>query len=608
MSQLRNVVALTLSVTSIAWGQSAGTKPVSDSTKSPSAANAPGQVKTVDATRKQALALLDQLLVLAGGFADVEVRIRVQAQIADLLWEHDQPRARGLFIAAFNATAEAELPPVDKDIPPSYVGADSHYPLRVDLLRIISQRDSALAVKLIATVVDQPPNVDPKFFGSGYGQYSEQGLLYHQIAHNIAGSDPAAAAQIARAFIEKGDIDSGVQVLRSLPAANVDLTRDIFAQALAAARRDKERTVSNMRSLADIIFPRFGEGVILFTSGDREPRTDKPRSPEFIEPFLEFAYDAITEQIKLTQGSERRLDGPHSPPDFTVARLLLPYFEQYMPDKATILRPRVEEAVRVAAASVRERGETGRTAGLLTTQEMVEAAETSMRPEQREGTYFQAAMRAAQAGQIDQAKDIANKITNTQTRSAVESHIRRMEDQKRSEAVRDALSRGDFDAAYRLISEHSDLRRRIGELGNLAMALLTKKENARAVQMIAEAQQLFPNMENSIDTVYDQLRLAGIVARLDVDRGFEDLSQTVVSINKAKLASRWSKIEKGPEGTWVRKDNGVGGLGFAFDAGLATFGRIDFNRALQAARGLEMKEASVLAQLAVCRAVLGNRR
>jgi hypothetical protein len=264
--------------------------------------------------------------------------------------------------------------------------------------------------------------------------------------------------------------------------------------------------------------------------------------------------------------------------------------------------------VRVAAASARERGNIGRAAGPLTAQEMVETAESIDKPEERDGTYFQAASRAAQAGQLDQAKEIANKITSPQTRSSVESHIRTMEDQKRDQGARDAIGRGEFDNAYRIINEISEPRRRIGDLGNLALALLTKKENARALQIISEAQRLIESMENSIETVFDHLRLAGIAARLDVDRGFEDLSHVVLSINEATLASRWTKIEKGPEGAWVRKDVGIGRLGGAFDVGLTVFGEIDFNRALQAARGLDMKEASVLAQLAVCRGVLRSRR
>jgi len=563
-------------------------------------------VKILDAMSKQALSLLDQLLESAGSFADVEVRIRVQTQIADLLWEHDHARARGLFIAAFNATADAELPPVDKDIPPSYVGADSHYPLRVDLLRLISQRDSALALQLIETVVDQPPNVDPKFLGSGYGKYSEQGLLYRQIAGSIAGSDPAGAARIGRMFIEKGDIDSGLVVLRSLPATSADLARDIFMQTLSVARRDRSRAFLFIRSLADIVFPRFGEGVLRFTSGGSNSGSSaSPRNSELVAPFLEFALEVIMETTRSNQASDDGTGPPgrQTPRDLTAARLLLPYFEQYMPDKATILRPRLEEAVRAAVASPDVRSGITSTGGLLTAKEMVEAAETSVRPEIREMTYRQAAMLAAQAGQLDQAREIANKITEPGTRSSVESFIRNREDQKRSDAVQAAIRRGDFDTAYGLINEHSDPRRRIGDLGTLALALSTKKENARASQVIAEAQRLIPNMENSIDTVYDQLRLAGIAARLDVDRGFEDLSQAVASLNKAKLAARWTKMEKGPE-AWARTENGLVRLGFAFDAGFGAFGRIDFNRAVQAARGIEMKEASVLAQLGICRGVL----
>ena len=609
MSQIGKAIAVTLTVTSIVWGQSTGARPANETGKTPTA-DAQWRAKTVDATRKQPLALLDQLLESAGGFTDAEVRIRVQTKIADLLWEHDQPRARELVTAAFHAIAKTELPPIDKEIPPSYVGADSHFPLRSELVRMIAEHDPVLAVKLVETVVDEPPNIDAEFLGSGYGHYSEQSLLYKQIADRIGVSDPVDAARIGRNSIEKGDIELGLRVLGSLPAANADLANDLFAQALAASSRDKERAVSHMSSLAGIVFPRFGEGVILFVSGDRDRLQANPPKPEFVRPFLEFAYEVITDQIRSTKpgDGEGKVYGSQAPPDFTVFRLLVPYFEQYMPDKASILRPRLEEAVRMATASAGERGEIGRARTLLTVQEMLEAAETAESPERRDRIFFEAAVRASRSGDLDQAKQIANKITSSQTRSSVELSIRNMEDQQRSQAIHEAIRRGDFDNAYRLINEQPDLRRRIGELGNLALGLLTKRENARAAQVIAEAQRLIPNTESSFDRMYNQLRLAGIASRLDVDRAFGDLRSAVVTINSAKLAPKWKKIEQGPPGTFVRTDIGIGRLGFAFDAGFAAFGRIDFNRALQAARGIEMKEVSVLAQLAVCRGALNNKQ
>src|SRR5439155_26454201 len=125
------------------------------------------------------------------------VRIRTQGQIADLLWPRDETRARRLFEKAFQATAIAPLPVPDSSMPPSYIGPNSHYPLRNDLIRLVSQRDPGLAMKLIDSVVDMPPNVDQKFINGGYGTYSEQDMLRFQFALYIAHSEPQRAAEIA---------------------------------------------------------------------------------------------------------------------------------------------------------------------------------------------------------------------------------------------------------------------------------------------------------------------------------------------------------------------------------------------------------------------------
>src|SRR4030095_6095568 len=144
---------------------------------------------TLASNQRKALAQLDQLLNLSKTFEDAEIRIRIQAHIADLLWVRDEPRARVLFEEAFRAISSVKLPPQDKSMPPSYVGSDSHYPLRSDLVRLVSPRDPSLAAKLVDSVVDQPPNVDPKFLGSGYGSYSERDMLQFQFGQSITNSD-----------------------------------------------------------------------------------------------------------------------------------------------------------------------------------------------------------------------------------------------------------------------------------------------------------------------------------------------------------------------------------------------------------------------------------
>src|SRR5437870_3532757 len=55
--------------------------------------------------QQRALWLLDQLFDEAQGFADAPLKLRTQAQIADLLWPYDEPRARRQFEDIFQAIA-----------------------------------------------------------------------------------------------------------------------------------------------------------------------------------------------------------------------------------------------------------------------------------------------------------------------------------------------------------------------------------------------------------------------------------------------------------------------------------------------------------------------
>src|SRR5438876_353744 len=60
--------------------------------------------KTLTLHQQHALGLLDQLFDQAKEFSDAQAKIRIQAQIDDLLWGYHEPRARRQFEAAFQAS------------------------------------------------------------------------------------------------------------------------------------------------------------------------------------------------------------------------------------------------------------------------------------------------------------------------------------------------------------------------------------------------------------------------------------------------------------------------------------------------------------------------
>lgn len=285
---------------------------------------------------KKALALLDKISEMSKSFEDPAVRIRTQAQIADLLWTRDETRARRLFEKAFQATATVPLPAPDSSMPPSYVGADSHYALRNDLISLVSRRDPGLASKLIDSVVDQPPNVDQKFINSGYATYSEQDMLRFQFAMYITHSEPQRAAEIAKALLQRGDIRRTLSIVEELRRNEQTLADDLFVQALSRVKETNATSRENIRLLANYIFPGFGEGVIRFTGGTHRQGDSESNavSPALRDQFLDLALGAVMQWIDVRQqsaASPAPRANPNETHDLTTARLLLPYFDQHLP-------------------------------------------------------------------------------------------------------------------------------------------------------------------------------------------------------------------------------------------------------------------------------------
>lgn len=549
---------------------------------------------------KRALALLDKISETSKSFEDPAVRIRTQAHIADLLWTRDEPRARRLFEKAFQATATAPLPATDGSMPPSYVGADSHYPLRNDLIRLVSQRDAGLAMKLIESVVDQPPNLDQKFINSGYGNYSERDMLRFQFALYVAQSEPRRAAEIASQLLQRGDIGRTLSIIEALRSNEQALADDLFAQALARVKQTNAASRESIGLLANYIFPGFGEGVLRFTSGTR-PRESNAVSPALRDQFLEAALGAVTQWIDVRQKSEAApaQDRPNETTDLTVARLLAPYFEEHLAQKSAGVRARLE-AVR-GAESDSSKNRAG------TVEELLSRAESSNANE-RDRFYSEAIMRALQSGNVDQASAILPKVGDERMRAQLEPTLRRARAQEQQERSRVALNAGDFDTAYRLINEISERSLRVSMLGNMATLLSYKKDTARASQILSVQEQLIGKAEDPTERAQELVRFAGVAARIDLERGFEAARLAVEALNRSSISPQWVKVENVTDAagrTTSRRHVGLQLLAsFLFDNTFSELARSDFDRALRLAEALEMKEASAFAQLGICRGAL----
>src|SRR6267143_4787322 len=98
---------------------------------------------------KKAYRLLDQVIDEAQSLKLVENRVRVQINAADLLWDHNQPRARSLFSLAAEGVAEMMRAPDSTDRPNPNQGRRPGG-LRQELVLTVARHDASMAYQLLA--------------------------------------------------------------------------------------------------------------------------------------------------------------------------------------------------------------------------------------------------------------------------------------------------------------------------------------------------------------------------------------------------------------------------------------------------------------------------
>jgi hypothetical protein len=112
-----------------------------------------------------ALSLLQSLAVDARSYSDEPLRARVQARIADVIWNHDKEAARALFQRAWEIAERLDHAGADSGLPgrgPSNAGrTQSKTSLRREILSLASRCDHVLGEEFLAKLTPRD-DADPK--------------------------------------------------------------------------------------------------------------------------------------------------------------------------------------------------------------------------------------------------------------------------------------------------------------------------------------------------------------------------------------------------------------------------------------------------------------
>ena len=543
----------------------------------------------------RALLLLDQVLASLKELDKAEPRIRAQAQIADLLWKHDAPRARRLLEQAFRAAGDLkdERPPSPSGdrrspLPPA---PPSRIVLQGEILRIAIKHDAKLAEQLVRTIAEDAGRPEER---SAKGAAPDdmdhlfnRSLILLQMAMTIMESDHVLAARLVRQSLDTGINPLLPSVLLTLKTHDRARADEIYRAALQ--KLQQQPVEEALMSLHVYAMP-SGVFTLLplnLSAKEKEALSD---DPELAREYLEVAFTKLTECAEsLRAGAEQ---GTHKEFFcFTAAQMLLPAYDRYLPDKSAMMRAVRDELQR----------RVGDGADLFnpfaekeSAQELLSRAENEKEEFKRDMIYLRAVQKLLGERRFDEAIAAADKIKNEEFKSLIA-------DAARMQAAFLHMSEGDFDTAIRYARAISKVQMQASIFASMAQKALDRNDLARATELVEEARKFIERSEDGPDKMRALVITAGVMARFDSLRAFELMRRGVELANWLDEKGQSSSDPFSTVFIAFLPENPL-----SVEMPFRLLARADFERALELACGFKNPERRTMAQIAVTRSALSE--
>jgi hypothetical protein len=531
---------------------------------------------------RRAFAVVEAILKDSAGIEEDMLRLRVRSRAADLLWGIDASRARRLFEETFRAIETAENKMRRTLVTSAPRLADSlKFELRQDLLRFASTRDEGMAEALVGSVAKARV-------------LSDQELAEHnlQIALVIAESNPRRSARLAKESLSLAIGTLFPRVVHAIRQKNAALADDIFSYALSAARRDSAHLSWNILLLSYYVFPEMNRSLY------SRPETAAAVSSTAILQFIDFVYDMLMRQPVEMLAREENF-GMWSADYFYIVRNRLPIMEKQDAERVIELRARIDEILKRmredVGESVTERHDENLKEILVKNpQELITKAEAAGDQKERDDLYSEAAyVLAVREDRLDQALALIERIGRSKAREEAALFILGM-------TIQEALRAGDADKAYRYASAIKDIDGQARAFTIIARYLANNGDADRAVKIADEAARLVMHTVNSKTRAETLTAMAAICAQSDAARGFEIAHAAADAINQAGDSIIWDINETSLPMPGIHH--------LEVERAYSLLGRADFNKAIALAQTIKMKDSSLIAQLAACRAKVRSKK
>jgi hypothetical protein len=578
--------------------------------------------KTVRLRRQQARSLLIALSTDARQFLDQTLRARSLARIADALWTVDAEQGRLLFRKAWEAAEVADqenAQRIEREIQQQKAKTGSRGSavtlppsIRREVLRLAAKHDRALGEEFLEKLKAEKAEAASAAL--------RPGRLNESLSQRLG---------VAREMLSNGNIEAAIQFADpALTVVGMDsltfLTelRDKdpvaadkrYAALLAMAATNPQTDANTVSLLSSYIFtPRLymtftGNGI----STSQMASTIKP--PE-VTPELRAAFFQTAAAILLRPlpppGQE--LNPPNSPGvdgRYMVIKRLLPFFEQYAPaEMAASLRGHLNALNEVVSESARRPDDEWLNKGVRPEkpaadreQALMDRLDRAKTAAERDSLHIQLASFLADKGDI-RARDFASKIDDSEVRKQVQAYIDGQllnyhVEKKQVEPAVELIRKGDLTHAHRAWA-----------LTRIAKVLV-KTDRDAALQLVEDA----ANEARRLD-VSDPQRAQVLVAvanALNVVDSARAWDATFDAVKAANSAEGFT----GEDGELILQFQSKGQSSvntndvpdFDLEGIFKELANLDYERAVELARGFQKEGPRAVATIAIARAVLEPKK
>lgn len=443
--------------------------------------------------RQVAISLLTSMAIEARSYRDEGLRARVQARVADALWDQDKENSRSLFRRAWEAAEAFETQAPAAPSSGSFPGRISNNRpprkrtnLRTEILRLAARRDQALGEEFLAKLTATKKD--------------EAGPANDSSGNSLSPAEIAERLRLANEFLEADNVEralqfadpaltqvsmSAIQFLVALRDKNTAYADQRFANLLSIAAADNAsdaNTVSLLTSYA------FTPSIYLTVSNTGIPSSMSylPHPAPALAPALRIRFFKVASNILLRPFAQLDQSSAGRTGTYFIATRLYPLFQQQAPDLApaisaqlAALGPQASQAT-VRSSEWLDQGMTpGEPAGDRIADELKDRLDRAQSADARDRAYAFAAMRAADAAD-PRAQEFVDKIEDLNTRKGLRSFV----DYNLIGAL---LKKNQADEAIQLARKSDLTHAQFAHVLTQAAAIVAKTERSRGMEILGEA-------------------------------------------------------------------------------------------------------------------------